>query len=76
MSSVEARKKKTKVLFTIICIVTSKQQKQNQKLKLEMQLEFLNIVETRYYDTSYNDNSLLTTHFCCSRQNDSRQNDI
>ena len=35
-------KRKTKVLFTINCKLTSKQQKQNQNLKLEIQLEFLN----------------------------------
>ena len=28
-----------------------------------------NAVETGYYYTGYNDNSLLTTHFCWSRQN-------
>ena len=28
-----------------------------------------NTVETGYYDTGYNDNSLLTTYFCWSRQN-------
>ena len=29
-------------------------------------------VETGYYDTGYNDNSLLTMHFCWSRQNSYR----
>ena len=38
-------KRKTKVLFTIICIVTSKQQKQYQNLKLEIELKFLNTNE-------------------------------
>ena len=40
----------------------------NKTLKAEIDYK-LNTVETGYYDTGYNGNSLLTTHFPSSRQN-------
>ena len=64
---------KLKLIKTYLrSIIAQERHKSLPLLSIECEIitiDFKVTVETGYNDTGYNDNSLLTTHFCWSRQN-------